>query len=334
MRKPKAVALYSGGLDSTLAIIVMVSHGVEVEALHFYTDLVPEHYQSDFHKRLKADSEKFGFSHTGIHLGEKFYDIIRNPVHGYGKNVNPCIDCKILMLREAGDYINKYGYDFIITGEVVGQRPMSQMRQTLYMIENRADVENMVVRPLSGRILEPTIAEDKGLVKREWMLAINGRSRKDQLELAEKFGVEDYSSPAGGCLLTDPNYAARVKDMMKFKIPMTENEMFLLRLGRQFRLTNRCKLVVGRDEPDNDAIEELVLPDDFVLEVKDAGSPVAILRGEITENEIAVAASIVAGYSSVKRDDHVGVDIDRGDIKSKVTVAPAGQDVRERYIIR
>lgn len=333
MSKPKAVALYSGGLDSTLAIILMVNYGVEVEALHFYTDLIPEKYLADFHARLQADSDKFGFYYNSIHLGDKFYDIVKNPQHGYGKNLNPCIDCKILMLREAGNYMRKTDADFIITGEVVGQRPMSQMRQTLYMIENRAGVESIVVRPLSGKILEPTIPEEKGLIKREWMLDINGRSRRAQMKMAEEYDLEDYPSPAGGCLLTDPNYAVRLDDSIRHGIPMAENEIFLLRLGRHFRLSEHCKLVVGRDEPDNDAIEELIRPDDYVIEVKDTGSPIAILRGLPTEQEIELAAAIVAGYSSARNIPTVVVDIDHKDNNRKIEIAPVGQDIRIRYII-
>ncbi len=334
MSTPKAVALYSGGLDSTLAIIVMAKHGVKIEALHFYTDLIPEKYLSDFSVRLEADAAKFGFSHHSIHLGDKFYDIIKNPKHGYGKNLNPCIDCKILMIREAGRYMRETGADFVISGEVVGQRPMSQMRQTIYMIENRAGMENLVVRPLSGRILEPTIPEENGLIEREWMLDINGRSRKTQFEMAAEYGLEDYESPAGGCLLTDCNYAVRLEDLMAHNIPMTSGEMFLLRLGRHFRLSYTTKLVVGRDEPDNDAIEELIRPEDYVIEVKDAGSPIAILRGKPTESEIELAAAIVAGYSSVRKDTTVTVDIDRGNTGHKVEVVPVGQDIRSRYIIQ
>ena len=331
MSKPKAVALYSGGLDSTLAILIMAQWGVEIEALHFNTDLIPDKYQQNFHNQLKKDADKFGFKYTKLHLGQKFYDMVANPVHGYGKNMNPCIDCKILMISEAGKYMRETGADFIITGEVVGQRPMSQMRQTLYMIENRAELEGLIVRPLSGRILEPTIPEEKGLIKREWLLDINGRSRKAQTDLAAQYGLEDYPNPAGGCLLTDPNYASRLKDMLDHDIVLNEAEIFTLRVGRHFRLSANCRLVVGRDEPDNNAIEELILPDDYVIEVKDAGSPIAILRGQPSENELHLAAAIVAGYSSAKKQATVIVDIDHGDDNRKVEVKPAGQDIREKY---
>jgi tRNA U34 2-thiouridine synthase MnmA/TrmU len=333
MTKPKAVALYSGGLDSTLAIIVMVNHGVVIEAVNFNTDLIPDQDSKIFHDRLKRDADKFGFVYRTIHLGSKFIDMVKNPGHGYGKRMNPCIDCKIMMLREAGDYMRKIDAQFVITGEVVGQRPMSQMKPTLRQIEKAAILEDLVVRPLSGKLLDPTLPEKQGLINRDWLMEINGRSRKIQLELAAEYGVEDYPTPAGGCLLTDVYYSVRLKDLFDHQETYSANEIYLLRCGRHFRLSPQTKLIVGRDENDNNRIEKLAGHDDYLIEVKDAGSPVAILSGTANEEDINLAAAIVAGYSDSKTRPKVAVDIDRLGQNRKIKVIPAGRDISQKYIL-
>jgi len=333
MKKPKAVALYSGGLDSSLAILIMLDHDVEVEAVNFNTDLSPDKYSAGLITRLQVDADRFGFAYKTIHLGRGFIDMVKNPEHGYGKNINPCIDCKIMMLRRAGDYMSQTGADFIITGEVLSQRPMSQMKPTLKQIEKAAGLIGRIVRPLSGKILEPTIPEQEGLIKRDWLLDINGRSRKAQMALAAKFGLTNYASPAGGCLLTDPNYAARLRDLFANQADYDTNDLFLLRHGRHFRLSPKAKLVVGRDEKDNDSIQALIKPDDYVIEVKDIGSPMAVLNGTADEQDLQLAAAIVAGYSDSKNEALVTVDIDRGRQNQKIEVGPAGRDISKKYIL-
>jgi len=329
----KAVALYSGGLDSTLAIIVMAKRGVEIEAVHFDTDLAPANDSSEFAKRLQADSDRFGFRHTTIHLGRKFLDIVQNPHHGYGKNMNPCIDCKILMIREAGEYMRKCGADFLITGEVVGQRPMSQMKPTIMKIDKASGMAGYIVRPLSGKILEPTIPEQSGLIQRDWLLAINGRSRKGQIQLAEQYGLTDYATPAGGCFLTDSNYAARIKDLFIYNLQFDQNDIFLLRHGRHFRLSPNARLVVGRDENDNDRIAAYIKPDDYVLEVADAGSPLGVMRGNVQPEDIELAAAIMAGYSSAKYSDSAVVEIKAKEVTERIKVVPAPQAVIQKYLL-
>ncbi len=333
MNKPKAVALYSGGLDSSLAILIMLEHGVEVEAVNFNTGLSPTQYSAGLIARFHADAARFGFTHKAIYLGREFIDMVKNPEHGYGKNLNPCIDCKIMMLRRAGEYMRETGADFIITGEVVGQRPMSQMKPTLRQIEKAAGLTGKIVRPLSGKILEPTIPELEGLISRDWFLDINGRSRKIQIKLADKFGLTDYATPAGGCLLTDPNYAARLKDLFANQDTYDSNDIFLLRLGRHFRLSPKARLIVGRDEKDNDNLQSLVKPDDYVIEVKDTGSPLAVLSGTADEQDLRLAAAIVAGYSDSRNETKVTVDIDRSGQNRKVEVEPAGREISQKYIL-
>jgi len=333
MIKPKAVALYSGGLDSSLAILIMLKHGVEVEAVNFNTDLGPAGYSAGLVSRLQRDADRFGFTYTTIHLGQKFLAMVKNPEHGYGKNMNPCIDCKIMMLREAGVYMRQSCADFIITGEVVGQRPMSQMKPTLRQIEKAAGLQGVIVRPLSGKIIEPTIPEQQSLISHDWLLDINGRSRLVQLKLAAEFGLTDYASPAGGCVLTDANYAARLKDLFAYQTEYNEKTIFLLRHGRHFRLSPKAKLIVGRDEKDNDNIQALANPDDYLLEVKDIGSPVAVLSNAADEADIHLAAAIVAGYSDARNQAKVTVDIEKAGQNYKLEVEPAGREISGKYIL-
>ncbi|MCP4582110.1 MAG: hypothetical protein GY839_10875 [candidate division Zixibacteria bacterium] len=329
MRKPKAVALYSGGLDSTLAILVMLEHGVDVEAVKFLN-----HFGCDINDSSSCGSnpepaaKQFGFRLKLCHLGWKFIDIVKNPKYGYGKNMNPCIDCRILMLREAADFMKMIDADFLITGEVVGQRPMSQMKNTLKMIDNVCDLGDRIVRPLSGKLLEPTAPEKEGLIKRDWLLDLNGRSRKGQMALAKKFGLETYASPAGGCFLTDRNYSRRLKDLLKYnREDLDYNDLHLLTVGRQFRLSPNAKLAVGRNEKDNDNIESLVKSGDLVFEVMDVGSPISLLRGKPEQSDIELAAAITARYSDAKYKELVTVDIKQDTQSSKLEIKPVSNKI-------
>jgi tRNA-specific 2-thiouridylase len=310
MDHAKAVALYSGGLDSTLAILQMMKYGVEVEAITFLN-----HFGCDATDSSSCGSnpypaaEKFGFRVKLAHLGQRFVDIVRNPRFGHGKNMNPCIDCRLVMLDEARHYMEMAGRDFIITGEVLGQRPMSQRRFTIDLIARECGLEGRLVRPLSGRLLPPTIPEKEGLIKREWLLDIQGRSRKRQMELAAEFGLSEYPNPAGGCLLTDKNYSNRLRDLIKYKPDLDFGDLNLLKVGRHFRLGPNTKLVVGRKESENLAIESLFQAGDFLLEAIDFKSPLGLLQGQINEKFIGAAASIVARYCDGKREACLRVEV-------------------------
>jgi tRNA-uridine 2-sulfurtransferase len=311
MERAKAIALFSGGLDSTLAILQMMKYGVDVEAITFLT-----HFGCDATDKSSCGSdpypaaEKFGFKVKLAHLGQRFFDIVRNPRFGHGKNMNPCIDCRLIMIDEARQYMEMVGADFIITGEVLGQRPMSQRRYSLDLVARECGLKGKLVRPLSGRLLPPTIPEKEGKIKREWLLDIEGRSRRRQMELASEFGLTDYPNPAGGCLLTDANYSARLRDLLKFDSDPEFNDLNLLRVGRHFRIGPKAKLVVGRDEPENKVIESLMLPSDYIFEAVDYESPIALLRGdEICDDDIATAAALTARYCDGKREPALKVEI-------------------------
>lgn len=328
-KSPRAVALYSGGLDSTLAILVMLRQGIEVIALTFLT-----HFGCDISDRSSCSknpfkaAEQFGFTVKLYHLADKFIEIVKNPKYGHGKNMNPCIDCRILMLREAREFMKLINADFIITGEVLGQRPMSQRRETFPLIDREAGLEGYVLRPLTALNLKPTIPEQTGLVKRELLYGFKGRSRKPQMALAEEFGLREYPAPAGGCLLTDPIYSFRLKELLSHTPDPSIKEINLLRTGRHFRLSPYCKAIVGRDKEENDLIESLAEEGDYLLKVIGYGSPVTLLTGVVTWREIELAGAICARYSDGKHLPSVRVRIKRvgGDIFEKI-LSPATDDM-------
>jgi tRNA-specific 2-thiouridylase len=331
MDHAKAVALYSGGLDSTLAILQMMKFGVEVEAISFLT-----HFGCDATDSSSCGSDpypaaqKFGFKVKLAHLGQKFVDIVRNPRFGHGKNMNPCIDCRLIMLEEARHYLEMSGGDFVITGEVLGQRPMSQRRFAIDLIARNSGLAGRLVRPLSGRLLPPTVPEKEGLIKRDWLLDIQGRSRKRQMELAAGFGLTDYPNPASGCLLTDKNYSNRLRDLMTHKPDLDFNDLNLLRVGRHFRLGPATKLVVGRKESENLTIESLCQIGDIIFEATDFKSPLGLLRGESDEELTNITASIVARYCDGKREALLRVEMRNKDQITILETPPASDSFIEQ----
>jgi tRNA U34 2-thiouridine synthase MnmA/TrmU len=256
--------------------------------------------------------------------------MVRNPRFGYGKNMNPCVDCRIMMLRQAKDYMDLAGADFVATGEVMGQRPFSQVKHRLQLTERESGLAGLLVRPLSAKLLPATIPEQKGWIDREQMMAIEGRSRKEQMRLARELGLEDYPNPASGCLLTDPAYSARLRDLLKHSEVVDLTDLNLLRTGRQFRLSGRCKAVVGRNEQDNARIVAASRAADVMLEVPGAGSPITILRGAPDAADIELAAAITARYSARRAEPQVTVAVRRGNGEERLTVEPATPETCER----
>lgn len=330
----KAVALYSGGLDSTLAILAVMKQDVEVTAItflnHFGCDISD---RSSCSKDPFAASVKFGFKVKLAHLSDKFLEIVKNPKYGHGRNMNPCIDCRVLMLKEAKEFMGLIGADFIITGEVLGQRPMSQRKNCFPMIDKAADLKGLVLRPLSARLLPLTIPEEKGLVNRESLYNFSGRSRKPQMALAQEFGLTEYPAPAGGCLLTEPIYAYKLKDLLEHDMNPSYRDINLLRIGRHFRFSTECKIVVGRNKEENDAIKSLAGIEDCLLKVEGAGSPLSIILGRVTDEALSVAASLCARYSDSKKLSQVKVTVSRGDKEYYLPVHPASNEVVELYRI-
>lgn len=305
----EAIALLSGGLDSTLAVRLILDQGIEVEALNFVTPFCTCNRKGRCEARHIA--EELDIPWKTIAITEEFFQVIREPRHGYGSGMNPCLDCRILMFSRAKEWMEEIGAAFVFTGEVLGQRPMSQHRRAMRIIDRESGLDGRVLRPLSARLLEPTIPEKEGLVDREKLLAIQGRSRKPQMALAEEYGIADYPCPAGGCLLTDPGFARRMRDLMRFRPGFDLNDVNLLKVGRHFRLSPGVKVVVGRNEDENHRLQHLARRGDFFFEVKGCGSPITLLRREAGEEEIHLPAAITARYSDAQEDRvevHYGTD--------------------------
>ena len=330
--KYKAIALFSGGLDSTLAILTILRQGIDVTAITFLT-----HFGCDISDKSSCSkdpfsaAEKFGFQVKLCHLADKFIEIVKNPKHGHGRNMNPCIDCRILMLKEAKELMGITGADFIITGEVVSQRPMSQMRNTIYMIDKEAGVSGIVLRPLSAKLLEQTLPATKGIVDRERLYGFHGRSRKPQMALAKELGLTEYPMPASGCLLTEPNYSYRLRELLRYCPDPSLNDLNLLRLGRHFRMSPTCKAIVGRDEKENDLIEQFAGDNDYLMKIEDFGSPITFLSGECTEAFIPRAASICARYSDARHLAEAAVTVFNKNNSYILKVAPADESLLETY---
>jgi tRNA U34 2-thiouridine synthase MnmA/TrmU len=320
----KAIALMSGGLDSTLAVLLMRRQNIEVTAVTFLM-----HFGCDMSDKASCTTDatslahRYGFDLKMCHLADKFTEIVKNPKFGHGRNMNPCMDCRILMLREAAELMRMSGADFIVTGEVLGQRPMSQRRDTFPVIDREAGLKGKVLRPLSARLMPPTEAEISALVDRQKLYDFHGRSRKAQIALARELGLEDYPGPAGGCLLTEPNYAFRLKELLSHDPDPSNRDLHLLRVGRHFRMPGGLKLVVGRDEQDNDRLDELMIEGDTRLFVPDVGSPLAlIIGGEPSKDDIEFSAATCARYSDAKNDPKVRVRMERDGDCGEVSVAP------------
>ena len=315
----KALALLSGGLDSILAIRIMQEQGVEVEAINFLTIFCTCTKKGCMHAATQA-ANTLNVPLKIFNITEEYIDIIRNPKHGYGSNMNPCIDCRIFILKKAKDHMAQSGASFLVTGEVLGERPMSQRRDAILLIEKEAGLKGLILRPLSAKLFEPTIPEKEGIVDRTKLLEISGRSRKPQIALAREFGINDYPCPAGGCLLTDPGFAKRVKDLMAHDSLDIEN-LRLIKLGRHFRLSKNAKLIIGRDEKENKLLQSMVKPKDIILKLKDHQGPFSILRGSINKDLINIAARIVCHHTKLRNDIEVQIDYWEEPIDQPTTIS-------------
>lgn len=296
--KRKALALLSGGLDSTLAVKVMLEQGVDVEALNFTS---PFCTCTGKNAGCKSEAirvaDELGIPIKVMNKGREYLEIVRKPRHGYGKGMNPCIDCRIFLLRKAKDYMAESGADFVITGEVLGQRPMSQRRDTLRLIERESGLEGLLLRPLSARHFTPTIPEQEGWVDRSKLPAIQGRSRKEQMQLAEELDIKNYPCPAGGCLLTELSFVSKIRDVFEHSEELNIRDFQLLKVGRHFRIGERTKVIVGRNEAENQTLERMLQEGEASIRWCDGSSPLGIVTGERDDEKLAVAARILLRYT-------------------------------------
>ena len=296
--KMKAIALISGGLDSILAARLIKEEGLEVLPLNFR---IPFYQRSKKGASAGPDktswvAENLGADLKIIDIADDFLQLLLNPRHGFGSNINPCIDCKILMLRKTKELMKELDAAFVVTGEVLGQRPMSQHKQALEIIDRESALEGLILRPLCAKLLPETIPEREGWVAQDKLLCFSGRTRRPQMELARKFNIKEYPNPAGGCLLTDPEFTKRLKDLMAHKELNLEN-VKLLKIGRHFRISEQAKLIVGRNEKENDQLFSLAKENDNIFSPPDEmAGPISLGRGIFNEELVKLSCSITSRY--------------------------------------
>ena len=293
--KIKALALVSGGLDSLLAAKLIKDQGIEVIGVHFKIPFCKLDIRKSF--------PDIGIKLLEFDLGTEFLSLIENPRYGFGSNLNPCIDCKILMLAKAKELLSELKANFVVTGEVLGQRPMSQTKQALKLIKHRSGLEDLLLRPLSAQFFPPSLPEREGWVRRDKLLNFNGRMRTPQMQLAKKLGISKYANPAGGCLLTDPCFSKRLEELLRHEELNLDN-LALLKVGRHFRIEKKSRLVVGRNEGDNKLLMQLARPGDYLFfPQKDLAGPTSLARGLMTQELILLSSQITSAYS-----DTVGLE--------------------------
>jgi hypothetical protein len=321
-RTPSAVALISGGLDSLLAARVVMEQGVHVEGINFYTGFCVEGHTHAIRKKDRArpkrnnalwSAEQLGIKLHIVDIIDEYKDVVLNPRHGYGSNLNPCLDCKIFMVEKAFEWIKANDFDFIVTGEVVGQRPMSQRRDTMPVIARDSGATDRLVRPLCAKNLPVTLPEREGWLDRDRLYAFNGRSRKPQMALAGEFGFTDYAQPAGGCcFLTDRQYSVKLADLWQSRgrRDYELDDIMLLKVGRHLRPRPGFKIIVGREEGENRFLEGYRKRFVHLLPVSHTG-PLVLLDGELGSGDLELAARLTARFS--KGRDAASVTVQAGD---------------------
>ncbi len=333
--KRKAIALLSGGLDSTLAVKMMLDCGIDVVALNFTSPFCTcTGKNSGCKSEAVRVAEEYNIPIKVMHKGMDYLEIVRNPVHGYGKGVNPCIDCRIFLLKKAKEYMEEIGADFVFTGEVLGQRPMSQRRDTLRVIERESGLAGLLLRPLSARHFEPTIPEKEGWVDRSQLLDIEGRSRAIQFQLAEELDVKNYPCPAGGCLLTELSFVPKIKDVFDHSEELNLRDFRLLKTGRHFRIAPASKAIMGRNEIDNNLLEQLRQPGEAALTWLDGNTPVVIISGVQDEACFTLGARILLRYTKAEPGSDCRIELRHNDSRREFVVCnDMGPEAVEKFLV-
>ncbi|PCH85298.1 MAG: tRNA (5-methylaminomethyl-2-thiouridylate)-methyltransferase [Piscirickettsiaceae bacterium] len=334
----KAVALISGGLDSLLAAKVMLEQGIHVEGINFYTGFCVEGHTHAIRKKDKAkpkrnnalwSAEQLGIKLHIIDVIEEYKDVLINPKHGYGQNMNPCLDCKVFMVGKAKEWADENGFDFIITGEVIGQRPMSQRKDTMPVISRESGADDRLLRPLCAQNLPETLPEKEGWVNRDELYGFSGRTRKPQMALAEKFGFDDYAQPAGGCcFLTDKAYSVKLTDLWasRGEKEYEIDDIMLLKVGRHFRPKSHFKLIIAREEGENNFLQGY-RKQFITLRTMSHKGPLTLLDGTIEDGDLELAAKIVARFSQGRDADTVDVEVaELGEVIKNISVKPFAVD--------
>ena len=332
-KKKRALVLTSDGLDSILTMYILKYQGIDVVGIHMVTWFnIPKF-------TLLEDQPEFytyhGFKIYNVDVSEEYIPILLNPKYGYGTSVNPCIDCKILFFKKAKEYLDKFNADFVATGEVIGQRPMTQNKRAMKLIEEKSGLKGLLLRPLSAKLLEPTIIEEKGWVNREELYDISGRNRKRQLELAREFGIKDYPSPAGGCILTEKNFKPRFDDLIKHTDNISVIDFLTLRYGRHFRISKGSHLIVGKNFEENEFLKRLKWGN-IRLDLINIPGPYCLFKWDGRISTFKLALQICLKYSSHEKKNVKSVLIkatkNRGKVKELLVKPKVNLDVSE-YIV-
>ncbi|MBN2164339.1 MAG: hypothetical protein JXR25_04545 [Pontiellaceae bacterium] len=326
-RQYKALSLLSGGLDSQLAVCVLREQGIHVEAIT---------YKSPFFGTEKAEKAAKALSITQhiIDFTEDILEQVQRPAHGLGNAMNPCIDCHAFMIMRAGELMEKWGFDFIATGEVLAQRPMSQNKTSLGVVARCSKYEDLIVRPLSAGLLPPTKPVREGWIDAERLPRFSGRNRSPQIALAEHYGLKDYPAPAGGCLLTEKRFGHKLKDLLeKEGIDEDRTNVWLLQTGRHMRLSDKTKIIVGSCQADNNILEKQANPNDLRITCPELSGPVTIAPHDIDSDDLKLACAICARYAKKTSDDPVKVEVRRGRESQIFFIDPLPPDATQQYMI-
>lgn len=324
--KIRALALLSGGLDSQLAVCVLRDQAIVVDGVAFDSPF----FSPDVARRA---ARTLGIPLQVVNFTPDIIRLIQAPPHGFGSCLNPCIDCHATMLKRAGDMLDEHGYQFLATGEVLNERPMSQNRRSLEVVAESSGYADRIVRPLSARLLPATEPERRGWVDRSRLLALEGRGRKEQMRLAEHYGLTDYPSPAGGCRLTEPNFCRRLQDLKDHEGLIGERSLMLLRIGRHFRISDRMKVIIGRNEKDNAFLEGNAELYDIILKTEEVPGPTALLPFTATRDQILLAAALCARYSDSTNGNTVRIRVRSTRGVERMEIHPADESTVSRLRI-
>jgi tRNA U34 2-thiouridine synthase MnmA/TrmU len=324
--KKKVVALLSGGLDSQLAVRMMQEQGFEVSAVAIKTPFCDFDCGRGCGFEIREKADDLNVNLKTVYLGDEYIEMLKHPKHGIGAGFNPCIDCRAMMFNAAKKHMDEIGAEFIISGEVLGQRPMSQHGPALRTIEKESGLVGKIVRPLSAGLLPETDPEKNGLIKRENLGMIKGRTRRMQLDMAKKYGIENPPNAGGGCLLTDPTFGLRAKDLFAHTETPTINDIDLLKIGRHFRLDEQTKFVVGRNKDENEMIKAIALPGDVLIQARDHMGPISILRGKNTDAYEELVSSVTLRYSDAPKGEQASVIINKNNIKKEIITQSVEED--------
>ncbi|MFB3925816.1 MAG: tRNA 4-thiouridine(8) synthase ThiI [Syntrophales bacterium] len=324
--RARAIALFSGGLDSILAVQVVREQNIDVLGITFITPFFGA-------RKAQAAAKAICLDHLVIDITDEHLAMLRSPRYGFGRNMNPCIDCHTLMLRTAGIKMKEIGADFLFTGEVLGQRPMSQTRQSLHIVAKNSGFGDYVLRPLSARLLPETFPEREGMIDRNRLLDIRGRGRKRQMEMARYYGISGYSNPAGGCLLTDPMFSRRLRDLFEHSPDFGKRDIELLKVGRHLRIDGKTKIIVGKNRRDNSAIQDLIEKGDVILNARDFPGPLVLIPHGCDQASIDTAAAVCAHYCDAPDEMEATVQFKTESESGVIKVKAAEREKIEGFMI-